>query len=41
MYREGATEFFALKRELDGACILRNPFLDRTFHDQLPPPAEP
>jgi decaprenylphospho-beta-D-ribofuranose 2-oxidase len=31
MYGEGAGRFFALKRELDPAGILRNDFLERTF----------
>ena len=31
MYRDGAEDFFALKREVDPAGILRNEFLERTF----------
>jgi decaprenylphospho-beta-D-ribofuranose 2-oxidase len=31
MYGEGAERFFALKRELDPAWVLRNDFLERTF----------
>jgi FAD/FMN-containing dehydrogenase len=31
MYGESAERFFALKRELDPAGILRNDFLERTL----------
>jgi decaprenylphospho-beta-D-ribofuranose 2-oxidase len=35
MYGESAERFFALKRELDPAGILRNDFLERTFGDLI------
>ena len=37
MYGDNARAFFALKRELDPGCVLRNEFLERTFGDLLPP----
>lgn len=37
MYGANAVAFFALKRELDPRCVLRNAFLERTFGDLLGP----
>ena len=37
MYGDNARAFFALKRELDPGCVLRNEFLERIFGDLLPP----
>ena len=36
MYGDNARAFFALKRELDPGCVLRNEFLARIFGDLLP-----
>jgi hypothetical protein len=35
MYGDDAQRFFALKRSVDPAGVLRNAFLERTFGDWL------